>query len=125
MERAKNLILLHLCVVIFSLTSVFSKLASGEYVSGGLTNAMLYLYLFLMFLDCFIYAICWQKMIKRFPLNIGYANRSLYLVWSQLWAVLIFHETLTVRNVLGMLTVLAGVIIVSLSAEHGEQKEGE
>ncbi|MCD7802872.1 MAG: EamA-like transporter family protein [Clostridiales bacterium] len=125
MERAKNLILLHLCVVIFSLTSVFSKLASGEYVSGGLTNPMLYLYLFLMFLDCFIYAICWQKMIKRFPLNIGYANRSLYLVWSQLWAVLIFHETLTVRNVLGMLTVLVGVIVVSLSAEHGESEKGE
>ncbi|MCD7753075.1 MAG: EamA-like transporter family protein [Clostridiales bacterium] len=125
MERAKNLILLHLCVVIFSLTSVFSKLASGEYVSGGLTNPMLYLYLFLMFLDCFIYAICWQKMIKRFPLNIGYANRSLYLVWSQLWAVLIFHETLTVRNVLGMLTVLVGVIVVSLSAEHGETEKGE
>ncbi len=125
MERAKNLILLHLCVVIFSLTSVFSKLASGEYVSGGLTNPMLYLYLFLMFLDCFIYAICWQKMIRRFPLNIGYANRSLYLVWSQLWAVLIFHETLTVRNVLGMLTVLVGVIVVSLSAEHGEQEKGE
>ncbi len=125
MERAKNLILLHLCVVIFSLTGVFSKLASGEYVSGGLTNPMLYLYLFLMFLDCFIYAICWQKMIKRFPLNIGYANRSLYLVWSQLWAVLIFHETLTVRNVLGMLTVLVGVIVVSLSAEHGETEKGE
>ncbi|MCC8181728.1 MAG: EamA-like transporter family protein [Clostridiales bacterium] len=125
MERAKNLILLHLCVVIFSLTSVFSKLASGEYVSGGLTNPMLYLYLFLMFLDCFIYAICWQKMIKRFPLNIGYANRSLYLVWSQLWAVLIFHETLTVRNVLGMLTVLVGVIVVSLSAEHGEKEREE
>ncbi|MCD8381609.1 MAG: DMT family transporter [Clostridiales bacterium] len=125
MERAKNLILLHLCVLIFSLTSVFSKLASGEYVSGGLTNPRLYLYLFLMFLDCFVYAIFWQKMIKRFPLNIGYANRSLYLVWSQLWAVLIFHETLTIRNILGMLTVLVGVIVVSLSAEQGKEEKGE
>ena len=77
---------------------------------------MLYVFAFLMFFDCFVYAICWQKIIKKFDLNIGYANRSVYLLWSQVWAVSIFGEKLSVRNVIGVMIVLLGVIVVSLSA---------
>lgn len=118
MEKIKNYLFLHLSVMLFSFTGVCSKFASNAFNDGGLRNPRLYVFVFLMFLDCFVYAILWQKIIKRFDLNIGYANRSVYLVWSQVWAVLIFHETLTVRNVIGMLIVLAGVVIVSLSAER-------
>ena len=79
--------------------------------------------MFLMFFVCFAYAICWQKIIKRFDLNIGYANRSVYLLWSQIWAVFLFGEHLTMRNVLGIAIVLTGVVIVSLSAEQKEKGE--
>ena len=85
-------------------------------------NPRLYLFLFLMFFVCFLYAFCWQKIIKKFDLNIGFANRSVYLLWSQLWAVAIFGEHLTVRNIIGLMIVLAGVIIVSLSAEHAKEE---
>ena len=40
------------------------------------------------------------------------ANRSVYLIWSQIWAVLIFHENLTVKNIIGLLIVLVGVMVV-------------
>ena len=72
----------------------------------------LYICVFLMFLNCFIYAIAWQKVIKKFDLNVAYANKSVYLIWSQLWAVLIFHENLTMANILGLLLVFAGVMVV-------------
>ena len=78
-----------------------------------------------MFFDCFVYAICWQKIIKKFDLNIGYANRSVYLLWSQVWAVSIFGEKLSVRNVIGVLIVLLGVIVVCLSAEKKETGSGQ
>ena len=84
---------------------------------------LLYVFVFLMFFVCFAYAICWQKIIKRFDLNIGYANRSVYLLWSQIWAVFLFGEHLTMRNVLGIAIVLTGVVIVSLSAEQKEKGE--
>ena len=58
-----------------------------------------------------------------FDLNIGYANRSVYLLWSQIWAVFLFGEHLTMRNVLGIAIVLTGVVIVSLSAEQKEKGE--
>lgn len=121
MERVKDYLFLHLCVMLFSFTSVFSKSASNRFNAGGITDPLLYLYLFLMLLVCFAYAICWQKIIKKFDLNIGFANRSVYLLWSQLWAVTIFGEHLSLQNVLGLLVVLTGVIIVSLSAP----KEGQ
>ncbi len=118
MEKIKNYLFLHFAVVLFSFTSVFSKSASIQFNAGGLGNPKLYLFVFLMFFDCFVYAICWQKIIKKFDLNIGYANRSVYLLWSQIWAVAIFRESLSARNVIGLVIVLIGVIVVSLSAEQ-------
>lgn len=123
MEKIKDYLFLHLCVVLFSFTSVFSKAASIQYNTGGLKNPLLYVFVFLMFFDCFAYAVCWQKIIKKFDLNIGYANRSVYLLWSQVWAVAIFGEHLTARNVLGILIVLIGVIVVSLSAQSEEPQK--
>ena len=125
MEKIKDYLFLHLCVALFSFTSVFSKLASIQYNRGGLANPLLYVFVFLMFFVCFAYAICWQKIIKKFDLNIGYANRSVYLLWSQVWAVSIFGEKLSVRNVIGVLIVLLGVIVVSLSAEKKETGSGQ
>ena len=100
MNKAKDYIQLHLNILLFSLTSVFSKAASVQLNRGGIKNPLLYVFLFLMVANCGIYAIAWQKVIKKFSLSTAYANRSVYLIWSQIWAVLIFHENLTVKNTL-------------------------
>ena len=112
MEKIKKYILLHLTVMLFSFTSVYSKAASGFYNRGGLTSPMLYLFLFLMLLNCALYAVIWQKVIKKFELNVAYANRTVYLIWSQIWAVIIFHENLSVNNIIGMIIVFIGVLVV-------------
>lgn len=121
MERVKDYLFLHVCVMLFTFTGVFSKFASRAFNDGGIRNPKLYLYVFLMFFVCFLYALCWQKIIKKFDLNVAYANRSVYLLWSQIWAVAIFGEHLTPRNIIGLVIVLAGVIVVSLSAKQGEE----
>ena len=108
MNKAKNYIQLHLNILLFSLTSVFSKAASVQLNRGGIKNPLLYVFLFLMVANCGIYAIAWQKVIKKFSLSTAYANRSVY----QIWAVLIFHENLTVKNIIGLLIVLVGVMVV-------------
>ena len=41
MEKIKDYLFLHLCVALFSFTSVFSKLASIQYNRGGLANPLL------------------------------------------------------------------------------------
>lgn len=65
-----------------------------------------------MFLNCGIYAIAWQRVIKKFELNVAYANKTVSLLWSQVWAVLIFHENLRWVNVLGLSIILIGVLVV-------------
>ncbi len=112
MEKTKKYIQLHLNILLFSLTGIFSKLAGIQYARQGLSSVWLYVFLGLMVLNCGIYAIAWQKVIKKFELSTAYANKSVYLIWSQLWAVLIFHENLTVKNVIGMLVVFIGVMVV-------------
>lgn len=62
--------------------------------------------------NCGVYAIAWQKVIKKFSLSTAYANRSVYLIWSQVWAVVIFQESLSVKNIIGLLVVLVGVMVV-------------
>ena len=112
MAKAKDYVLLHLNILLFSLTSVFSKLASTQYVKHGLSSALLYVFLFLMLFNCAVYALAWQQVIKKFELSTAYANRSVYLIWSQVWAAVIFHENLSVQNIIGMMVILAGVLVV-------------
>jgi len=109
LQRGKDYIQLHLNILLFSLTSVFSKFASIEYNKNGLKGIGLYIFAFLMIANCGIYAIAWQKVIKKFSLSTAYANKSVYLLWSQIWAVVIFHENLSPQNIIGILVVLVGV----------------
>ena len=109
MSKVKDYIQLHLNILLFSLTSVFSKFAPIQYNRHGLSSPLLYLFLFLMVANCGIYAITWQQVIKKFSLSTAYANKSVYLLWSQIWAVVIFHENLSIQNIIGILVVLFGV----------------
>ena len=109
MSKVKDYIQLHLNILLFSLTSVFSKFASIQYNRHGLNSPLLYLFLFLMVANCGIYAITWQQVIKKFSLSTAYANKSVYLLWSQIWAVVVFHENLSIQNIIGILVVLFGV----------------
>lgn len=112
MNKKRDYLFLHLNILLFSFTGVLTKAASLEYNKNGFKSPLLYLFFFLMIANCGIYAFLWQKIIKRFDLSVAYANRTVYLVWSQIWAVLIFHENLTVNNIIGMLVVVIGVLVV-------------
>ena len=74
MTKIKDYIQLHLNILLFSLTSVFSKLASVYYNKEGLHSPLLYVFLFLMIANCGIYAIAWQQVIKNFS-STAYANK--------------------------------------------------
>lgn len=123
MSRLKDFIFLHLNIMLFSLTGVFSKLAANVFNEYGISNIMLYVYMGLMVLNCGIYAIAWQRAIKKFDLSIAFANRSVYLIWSQIWAFFIFKENISLQNIIGLLVILIGVMIIQLENAK-EEKEG-
>jgi len=47
-----------------------------------------------------LYAIFWQQIIKRVDLSVAYANRSIAILWSMIWAALIFGEHISVQNIM-------------------------
>lgn len=108
-SKIKNIILLQLIVVIYTISSVISKLASS---ANFLSIKFIMLYsLEIIFLG--IYAILWQQIIKKFDLSIAYANRAISILWSLLWSVLLFNETLTLKNIIGGFIIVIGTMIVN------------
>ena len=64
-----------------------------------------------------IYALLWQQMIKKFELSVAYANRAMAILWSMIWAVLFFHDRITIRNIVGVAIVLVGIVLVNTDKE--------
>lgn len=114
----KQIILLQAIIVIYTVSSVMAKFASaGE----TLERIILFFGLDLLFLA--IYAVCWQQMIKIFPLSVAYANRAMALLWSAVWAKIIFGEQISTRQMLGIVLVIVGTMIIN--TEKQEEKEDE
>lgn len=110
----KNLLFLQGIVIIYTLSGVAGKYASGY----GFLSLGFFLIYGLEILILGIYAILWQQIIKRFDLSVAYANRSIALLWSMLWAVILFGEKVTAQNLIGVAVVIAGTMIV-----NGENNE--
>ena len=115
----KNIILLQAIIIIYTVSSVMAKFASANKE----TPIKFFLFLGLEFAILAVYAVLWQQMIKRFDLSVAYANRSMAILWSMIWAVIFFHDKITLRNVLGVLLVLLGTIVVNMDAAGGEQHD--
>lgn len=113
----KNIFLLQAIIVIYTVSSVMAKLVSTS--QGEPVKALMFFGLEFVLLA--VYALFWQQMLKHFELSVAYANRSMAILWSMIWAVVFFHEKITLRNILGVLLVLVGTIIVNMDAKGGEQ----
>ncbi len=105
----KNIVILQAIIGIYTLSTVAAKFASNqEFFSIG-------------FIICYgieifilgVYAILWQQIIKKFEISVAYANRAMALLWSILWALVFFHEEITIKNIIGVIIVIIGTIIVN------------
>lgn len=116
MKKIKNILLLQGVIILYTASGVMSKEASA---AGG--NVPRFLFFFGMeFVLLGIYALLWQQMLKRFELSVAYANRSMAVVWSMTWAVLFFHDTITIKNAAGVLLVVLGTMIIN--TQNTEEK---
>lgn len=111
--------------MVFSFTGVFAKAAANAYNAGGFTNPRLYIFVFAMLMVCVVYALAWQIVIKNISLHVAYANKSVYLIWGQIWAVCIYSEHLSLKSIIGVILVLIGVIIVTLNTDYDEESGEE
>lgn len=109
----KQIILLQAIIIIYTVSGIMAKFASsGE----TLEKIILFFGLDLLFLG--IYAICWQQMIKIFPLSVAYANRAMALLWSAIWAKIIFGEQIGLKQILGIALVVVGTLIINTEKQE-------
>lgn len=110
----KNILILQAVVVVYTLSSVVAKFATGK----ELFSFSFFLFYGLEIIILGVYAILWQQMIKRFDLSVAYANRAMAIVWSAVWAIVLFHEVLALKQIIGIGFVVLGTIIVNSDQKH-------
>jgi len=109
--NVKRYILLNILLLVFSLSSVCSKIAAQE---EFMSFRFIIMYGFVVML-LGIYAIFWQQIIKSMPLTAAYANRAVTVFWGMLWGLIIFKEKITPGKVAGAALVIAGIILFAVS----------
>ena len=77
----KLILALQLVVMLYTLSSVAAKMASGQ----SFLSLPFLIYYGVEILILGFYAIAWQQIIKRCDLSVAYANRSVYRLqdWRQ------------------------------------------
>ena len=118
MKHIRTFAVLHGIVFLYSVSELVMKLASAQ---PFLSFNWCALYA-LVILILGVYAIVWQQILKKLPLNVAYANKSLTLAWGMLFGAVAFDETVTLTKVIGAAVVLLGVILM-VGGSSGKEKE--
>lgn len=119
-SKTKTLILLHVIILIYSLSGICSKLAANE----EFLSLRFCLYYGGVILLLGFYALAWQQIIKQLPLSTAYANKAVTVIWAMLWGILFFDESVTIGKMAGILLVIAGIVIFA-KADHETDSEVE
>lgn len=114
--KQKSFLLLHILLLLYAASTVFSKLAAGE----PFLSPRFILYYGLVLLLLGVYALGWQQVIRKLPLTAAYASKAVTVVWGLLAGILFFGEGLTVGRAAGALLVIGGVVLFAFA----DRKEG-
>lgn len=106
----KSMTLLHGTLLVYSIASVFAKLAGIQMGAGSWLPTLIFLGLEVFAL--MVYSLLWQVVLKRMPLSFAYTNKGICTLWTALFGLLLFGETLTWGKAIGILVVLIGVLLV-------------
>ena len=109
----KQILLLQAIIVIYTISGIMAKFASA-----GETLEKIILFFGLDLLLLGVYAILWQQMIKIFDLSVAYANRAMALLWSAVWARIIFGEHVSLKQMLGIVLVIIGTVIINTEKQE-------
>lgn len=120
-SKLKTLLVLHVLLMVYSVSGIFSKLASQQNVFSWQFVACYAAILGLLGL----YAIGWQQIIKRLPLTTAFANRAVAVVWGIIWGVVFFGETVTVSKIAGAALVICGVALFAKADGEDAGGKGE
>lgn len=110
-------LLLHAILMIYAVGGIFSKNAGmAEFLSKEFVINYMLVFAFLVF-----YAFFWQKILKKLPLTVAMANKSVTVIWGIVYGVLFFHEKIRWTNCVGAVLIMIGIYVVVKADEEGEE----
>lgn len=107
--------------MVYSMSGIFSKHASScEFLSFSFC-----LYYGCVILLLGIYAIGWQQIIKRIPLTLAFANKSVTVIWGLIWGAIFYHEQITIGKVVGAMLIISGIVLYAFSSRNDTSQEAQ
>ena len=99
---------LHALFFVFSVSGIFSKLASKYpfFSSQYLINMFVVLVIFS------IYAIFWQLILKEMTISSAYTHRSILVIWGFIWGWLFFDEVIHLRMIFAAVLIIFGLWLI-------------
>ena len=119
MKKVFPLILLQVLMLFMSLSSICSKTAASK----AFPSFEFILFYGISFAILAMYAIAWQQLLKIVPLMTAYTSKAVTIFWGMVWGVMIFHETITYKQLIGCALVVAGVVIYNMADIKSEDKD--
>ena len=114
-SSSRTFLALQLLLLCYALSTVMQKLAAQqEFMSLRFLLCAAGMFLFLG-----IYALGWQQVLKRLPLTVAYAtSKAVVFLWMLVFGALLFHERVSVRQLLGCALLMAGVVLFALAEKE-------
>jgi len=110
-------ILMHFGFLLYSFYTVLGKIAA-KYNSFS-TKWCIYYCLIICLLA--LYAILWQQVLKKITLSVAICNKAITIVWGMTFSHFLFNEEITLKKIIAVCVILAGIILLSIS----DNKESE
>lgn len=111
----RSMLMLHGTLLIYAVVSVFAKFAGVHMANGSLIPTLVFLGLEAFAL--LVYSFLWQHVLRRMPLSFAYANKGVCTLWTALFGLILFGESLTLGKAVGIVVVLVGVWLVATDHE--------
>ena len=61
------------------------------------------------------YAVLWQQVLRRIELSTAYMFKGTTLIFTVLFAALLFGEAITIPNIVGSVIIVVGIILLARS----------
>ncbi len=117
----KYILLLHLVLAVYSLLGIASKLAAGE---EFLSKKYLFFY-GIVLLNLFLYAICWQQILKKMSLVVAYANKAVTVIWAIVWGYVFWGEHVSPLKIVGAVIIIVGIYLMVTDKKTQQRRKGE
>ena len=113
MKKHFNLVFIILSILFQSLSGILGKYAA---LSINITNpiSLLSNVFYLLSLGCMVFqALVWQQALKHYDLSLAYPFQSLTMVVILIFSYVLFHESISAFNILGIYIIFIGIFLLN------------